>query len=134
MNLKASYFSVSRPLIIENLRRFWAIPALSFLVYFFSGIFPILMSYKHINNISGYIQLTLNNQQPFYLFAHLLFPIITAVIIFRYLQGISSVSVMHALPFTRMKLYNSSFLSGLILTLSPILLNGLILLLRAYKY
>lgn len=129
MNLKASYFSLSKPLIIENLRRFWAIPVLSFLVYFFSGIFPILMSYKHINNISGYIELSLNNQQPFYLFAHLLFPVITAVIIFRYLQGISSVSVMHALPFTRMKLYNSSFVSGLILTLSPILLNGLILLL-----
>lgn len=72
--------------------------------------------------------MSLSNQQPFYMFAHLLFPVVTAVVIFRYLQGISSVSIMHSMPFTRLKLYNSNFVSGLILILSPIFLNGLILL------
>ena len=128
MRSKASYFSISKPLIIENLRRFWAIPALAFLVYFLSGVFPILMSYSNLNNMAGYIEMSLKNQQPFYMFAHLIFPIMAAVVIFRYLQGISSVSVMHSMPFTRMKLYNSGLISGLILIISPILLNGLILL------
>ncbi len=128
MKSKASYFSISKPLIIENLRRFWAIPALAFLVYFLSGVFPILMTYSHLNDLSGYIEMSLNNQQPFYMFAHLLFPIIAAVVIYRYLQGVSSVSVMHSMPFTRAKLYNSGFLSGLILIAAPILVNGLILL------
>lgn len=128
MKLKASYFSISRPLILENLRRFWAIPALAFLVYFLSGVFPVLMSYNRLNNMASYIDISLKNQQPFYMFAHLIFPIIAAVVIFRYLQGISSVSVMHAMPFTRTKLYNSGFISGLILILAPILLNGAILL------
>ena len=128
MKSKASYFSISKPLIIENMRRFWAIPALAFLVYFLSGAFPILMSYRHLNTLANYIEMSLNNQQPFYMFAHLMFPIISAVVIFRYLQGISSVSVMHAMPFTRAKLYNSGFISGLILIISPILVNGLILL------
>ena len=128
MKSKASYFSVSKPLIIEDLRRFWAIPALAFLVYFLSGVFPVLMSYGHLNDMGNYITMSLKNQQPFYMFAHLLFPIIAAVVIFRYLQGISSVSVMHSMPFTRAKLYNSGFLAGLIMIAAPILANGLILL------
>ena len=128
MKSKASYFSISKPLILENLRRFWAIPALAFLVYFLSGVFPVLMTYRHLNDMSSYIEISLNNQQPFYMLAHLMFPIITAIVIFRYLQGISSVSVMHSMPFTRAKLYNSNFISGLILIISPILVNGLILL------
>ncbi|QOX62511.1 acyltransferase [Anoxybacterium hadale] len=128
MKLKASYFSISKPLILENLRRFWALPALAFLVYFLSGVFPVLMSYNRLNNMASYIDMSLKNQQPFYMFAHLIFPIVAAVVIFRYLQGISSVSVMHSMPFTRTKLYNSGFISGLILIVSPILVNGLILL------
>lgn len=128
MKSKASYFSISKPLIVENLRRFWAIPALAFLVYFLSGVFPILMSYSHLNDISSYIRMSLSNQQPFYMFAHLMFPIMAAVVIYKYLQGVSSVSVMHSMPFTRAKLYNSGFLTGLILIAAPILVNGLILL------
>ncbi|MGI6748669.1 MAG: hypothetical protein ACOX4V_10645 [Anaerovoracaceae bacterium] len=128
MRLKASYFSISKPLIRENLRRFWAIPALAFLVYFLSGVFPILMAYSNLNTLSSYIAMSLNNQQPFYMFAHLVFPIAAAVVIFRYLHGISSVSVMHSMPFTRAKLYNSGLISGLIMIAAPIILNGLILL------
>ena len=128
MKSKASYFSLSKPLIIENLRRFWAIPALAFLVYFLSGIFPILMSYRHLTDLSSYLEASLNNQQPFYMFAHMIFPIIAAVVLFRYLQSISSVSVVHSMPFTRAKLYNSGFVSGLIMIAAPILANGLILL------
>ncbi len=128
MKSKASYFSISKPLIVENLRRFWAIPALAFLVYFLSGVFPILMSYSHLNDMYSYIRMSMINQQPFYMFAHLMFPVMAAVVIFRYLQGVSSVSVMHSMPFTRAKLYNSGFISGLILIAAPILANGLILL------
>lgn len=128
MRSKASYFSISKPMIIENLRRFWAIPALAFLVYFLSGIFPILMTYSKLNSMSSYITMSLNNQQPFYMFAHLMFPITTAVVIFRYMHGVSSVSVMHSMPFTRAKLYNSGFISGLIMIAAPIIVNGIILL------
>ena len=129
MNLKASFFSLSFPLIKENLRRFWAIPVVSFLVYFLSGVFPILMSYDEIDRMANYIQMSLQNLQPFYMGAHLLVPVLAAVILFRYLQSTSSVAVMHSLPFTRAKLFSSSFVSGLILITAPILLNGVLLLL-----
>ncbi len=129
MNSKASYFSISLPLIKENMRRFWAIPVISFLVYFLSGAFPILMTYDKINNIANYIQLSLENQQPFYMAAHLLVPVITAVVLYRYLQSVSSAAVMHSLPLTRAKLFNSNFISGLLMCIVPVLVNGLILLL-----
>ncbi|NLY70938.1 MAG: hypothetical protein GX076_04565 [Clostridiales bacterium] len=136
MRSKASYFSISLPLIKENLRRLWAIPVVFFLVYFLSGVFPILMAYRNINNIANYIEMSLHNLQPFYMGAHLFMPVLTAVILYRYLQATSSVAVMHSLPFTRDNLFNSNFVSGIILTVSPIVINGIILLLiskPAYK-
>lgn len=129
MRSKASYFSVSVPLIKENLRRFWSIPVLAFLVYFLSGVFPILMSYRTLNYMAGYVEMSLHNMQPFFMGAHLLVPVITAVLLFRYLQNVSSVAVMHSMPFTRARLYNSNFLSGLLLISAPIITNGIILLL-----
>ena len=128
MKSKASYFSVSLPLIKENFRRFWAIPVISFLVYFLSGVFPILMKYQKINDIASYINSSLMNEQPFYMAAHLFVPVIAAVVLFRYLQSVGSVAVMHSLPFTRSKLFNSNFISGLLMCIAPVLLNGIILL------
>lgn len=129
MKSKASSFSVSLPLIIENLKRLWAIPALGFLVYFFSGPFPVIMSYKNINFMAGYIEMSLHNLQPFYMMVHLFLPVSAAVMLFRYLQSAGSTAVMHSMPFTRGNLFASNYLTGLILTTLPILANGLILLL-----
>lgn len=127
MKSRASYFSISIPLIKENLRRFWAIPAIGFLAYFLSSSFPILMSYKHLNNMYDYIRMCLTNLQPFFMATHLIMPIITAVIIFRYIQSSSSVTALHSMPFTRAQLYNSNILSGLILIVMPLLANEIIL-------
>ena len=128
MKSQKSYFSISLPLIRENLRRFWAIPAISFLIYFLSGIFPIIISYSKIDTVASYINMSLTNWQPFYMAAHVMMPVLTAVVIFRYLQSASSTTMMHSLPFSRYKLYNSNLISGLILVLTPVLLNALIML------
>lgn len=127
MKSRALYFSVSIPLVKENLRRFWAIPALAFLAYFLSSVFPILMSYGDITNMYSYIEMCLTNKQPFFMAIHLTLPIIAAVIVFRYLQSSSSVTTMHSMPFTRAQLFNSNLVSGLILIVLPLLANELIL-------
>lgn len=127
MKSKTSYFSISIPLIKENLRRFWAIPALGFLAYFLSSAFPILMSYNDITNMYSYIEMCLTNHQPVFMTVHLILPVIAAVIVFRYIQSSSSVTTMHSMPFTRAQLFNSSVVSGLILILLPLLANELIL-------
>ena len=129
MKSAASYFSVSSPLIKENIRRYWAIPAISFLVYFLSGVFPLLISYHEIDQQYYFIESLLINHNPFFMMAHLIVPVITAVVVFRYLQTTASVTTMHAMPFSRAKLFNSNVLSGLILTTIPVFVTGFILLL-----
>jgi ABC-2 type transport system permease protein len=137
---KASYFSISVPLIKENIRKLWALPVLAFLVYFLSGVFPILMTYKNLRYTASYIELSLHNMQPFFMGAHLLVPVIAAVLLYRYLQNVGSAAVMHSMPFTRSKLFNSNFLTGILLIAAPIIVNGIILLLiskpvfREYGY
>lgn len=127
MKSKASYFSISVPLIKENFRRFWAIPAISFLAYFLSSTFPILMGYSHINDMYDYIQMCLSNVQPIFMLTHLCLPIITAVITFRFIQNSSAVTTMHSLPFSRNQLFNTSIVSGLILIILPLLANEILL-------
>ena len=129
MRLKASYFSISLPLIKENMRKYWPVSVLAFLVYFLSGVFPILMSYRDLTPLAPYIQMSLHNLQPFFMGAHLFVPVVTAVLLYRYLQNSGSVAVMHSMPFTRLRLFNSGFASGIILVSLPIILNGIILLL-----
>jgi ABC-2 type transport system permease protein len=129
VRLKASYFSISLPLIKENMRKYWPVSVLAFLVYFLSGVFPILMSYRDLTPLAPYIQMSLHNLQPFFMGAHLFVPVVTAVLLYRYLQNSGSVAVMHSMPFTRLRLFNSGFASGIILVSLPIILNGIILLL-----
>lgn len=128
MKSKTSYFSVSGTLIKENMRRFWVIPLLGFLTYFLSGVLPILMTYRDLNPMFSYISLCLHNQQPFFVIANVTLPIACAAYVFRYLQTTSSSTALHAMPFTRAKLFNSNVISGLTLSVIPVLLTGLILL------
>ncbi|MDO4552326.1 MAG: hypothetical protein Q4C22_02205 [Bacillota bacterium] len=128
MTSKTSWFSVSGSILRENFRRFWAIPVLAFLVYFLAGVFPILVNYRQLETRSYWISALLGNDNFFFMAAHLFFPVISAVVLFRFLQGASSVAMLHSMPFTRQRLFNSNFLSGLIMLLGPILLVALILL------
>ncbi len=128
MTRTTSCSKVSVPLIRENLRRYWAIPALGFLVYFLSGVFPILIGYQNIHNMASTIEGTLDNENVFFLAVHLALPIIAAVMLFRYLQSSGTMTATHSMPFSRSKLYVSNYITGLIMTLGPMILTGLILL------
>ncbi|MBE6037393.1 MAG: hypothetical protein E7223_07290 [Clostridiales bacterium] len=129
MRSKASYFSISAPLLRENLRRFWAISLISFLTYFLSGPFTVLLHYSRITSVRSYLQDCLQNEHFFFMAAHMIFPIAAAVAVFRYLHSSGSVAIMNALPPDRSRMFNSSYLSGLLIAEVPMLLNGLIFLL-----
>ncbi|MCQ4635247.1 hypothetical protein NE619_00685 [Anaerovorax odorimutans] len=126
--MKTSYFSLSAPIIKENFRRFWALPAIAFLTYLISGIIPILANYRHGRGLALFINPLLNQAYPIYKILSLLVPVIAASLVFRYLYSRSSATIMHALPFTRSRLFNSNLLSGLLFSVLPVLLTGLILL------
>ena len=128
MKSKAFYSKFySLPLVLENIKRFWAIGAVGFLIYFLSGAFPLLMSYDDMD--ASMISGMLTNQNAGYMASHLFLAVTSAVAMFRYLQATGSVSVMHSMPFSRKMLYISSYASGLKLAFLPALLNGLVLFL-----
>ncbi|WLR41794.1 DUF6449 domain-containing protein [Bacillus carboniphilus] len=53
-------------------------------------------------------------------------PVLTALLIFRYIQNEQSVDMMHSLPIQRDTLYISHLISGLAILIIPILINTLI--------
>lgn len=128
MKFKASCFKYGKAMGCENFRRLWPVPAVGFLVYFLSGVFPILLHYKNLKPVASYIEMSLGNEQPFFIVINLFLPVVAAVLVFRYLHTASSAAVVHAMPFDRPTLFFSNFLSGFALCTAPILANGLILL------
>lgn len=117
---------ISRALLRENFRRFWPIPVLAFLFYFLSGPFLILMDYSNVGSMRYTIVNMMNNSHFAFVILHTLVPIISAVIVFRYLQQPGSVTTTHALPFSRSTLFNTGFLSGFLMSALPVVANGLI--------
>ena len=117
---------ISRALLRENFRRFWPIPVLAFLFYFLSGPFLILMNYSNLEHMHYTIINMMNNSHFAFVALHTLVPIISAVIVFRYLQQPGSVTTTHALPFSRSTLFNTGFLSGFLMSVLPVVANGLI--------
>ncbi|MBO4992487.1 MAG: hypothetical protein J6E42_10075 [Firmicutes bacterium] len=133
MRWKVSCSELWRPgfspaLLKENFRRFWSIPMLAFLFYFLSGPFMVLMNYGQLQNERYFIQNMLCDNNLGFVILHVLVPVVSAVMVFRYLQQPGTVTTAHALPFSRSTLFNTNFLSGLLMSALPVLANGLILL------
>ena len=48
-------FGLSKPLMLEILKMYWYVPVLSFVLYFFTGIFPILINIRRLAEMDYYI-------------------------------------------------------------------------------
>ena len=54
-------FGISPALLRENLKLCWYLPALAFVLYFFAGIFPIIINLPDLSSVTDYIEESLNN-------------------------------------------------------------------------
>ena len=133
MKSKASCFSLSGPLFMENLRRYWAYMAVAFIAYFLAGASPILMNMGQpdLRDAAGYIDNLLQGQNPVFIAMGFIIPLTCAVVVLNYMQRSASATSIHAMPFSRAKLYNTSVVSGFVMTILPYLLTVIILLLLA---
>ncbi len=127
-----SSFSVN--LVKENLKRFWGLPALFFLYYFFCVLCPIwLMDVSYSK--ASFMKMLLSFEYPLIIISNVLFPLITAVTLFKYLNQQSSVAVIHSLPFSRKNLFVTNFISGLIMNLAPLIVFVLLLsIVKVYDF
>ncbi len=133
MKSKASCFSLSGPLFVENIRRYWAVMAVAFIAYFLAGISPIFlnMSEPDLRHAAGYIHNLLMGQNPMFVALGFAMPLICAVIALNYMQKSASATTIHSMPFSRARLYNTSVLSGFVMTIVPYIAVVLILLIIA---
>ncbi len=136
MKSAASYFKVSTAVIKDDFRRFWAIPVIGFIYYFFSSIFFILMNMKELNG-SEYGNDVLANFLVNLLEGHYVFNIVnigwmsvlSVLLVFRYLHNSGHAIAVHSQPFTRATLLNSHTVSCILFITIPIVLTGIILML-----
>ena len=128
MTSKASY--LNKAIINENFKRFWPITAVATMFWFLSG--PFVMLLPALSGVSGDIP-HLSYTAYDVIFKHisagsillnLALPVALSVACFGYLHKSSSSNVMHAVPVTRTSLYLSNYLSGLIMSLIPMITNA----------
>ena len=127
MNSKRSFSSISVPFIVENLKRFWIGSAFALVGYICACCIPLLMGGVHNGNVSSILRVS---YAPVVLLTFIV-PIVAAMLIYSYMQQQSSAAIVHSLPYTRKQIFHSSFISGLILCIVPVVITGLILTLTS---
>jgi len=106
-----------RAIIKENIRRFWPISLVFFLLLFCTSVLPAML----IDYLEAPMFISARNPMLFFVF--LILPVVAANAVFRYLYTSSGSTYMHAFPLSRRTLFKGSFLSGLILSVAPVLLT-----------
>ncbi|MDO4482189.1 MAG: DUF6449 domain-containing protein [Bacillota bacterium] len=127
MNSKKSFSDISLPLIVENIKRFWLGSVFALFGYLCVCCLPLALTGKSSGLISGILS-------PSYLPVAgltLVVPVFAALLIYRYMQQQSSAAIVHALPYSRKQLFHSSFISGIILCLAPVVVTGIIFMLTS---
>ena len=121
-------FSVSPALIRENFKLCWYVPALAFLLYFFAGIFPIILNLSDMGSIARYVNNSLNNYNVVYPIYMAGIPLVAAMLMMSFFHKPAKALALHAQPYSRSKLFNSHVVSGWLMCIIPVILTALLYL------
>ena len=107
----------------ENLKRQWYLPVIIFMLYFLTGIFPLLF----LNNGAGdYARASLANANFLYGSLMTYIPIVVSCVAMWYLHKPEKAFALHAQPYSRGKLFNTHVVSGWFMIVVPVVIMGLI--------
>ena len=121
-------FSISPALIRENFKLCWYVPALAFLLYFFAGIFPIILNLSDMSYVARYIDSSLNNYNMVYPLYMAGIPLVAAMLMMSFFHKPAKALALHAQPYSRSKLFNSHVVSGWLMCIIPVVLTALLYL------
>ena len=125
MEKKNRYFGgISSALLKENFRQQWFIPALLFILYLISGIFPILMMDRESRGFYA-VRCIANTNIIFDMFMTVM-PMIAACLVMRYYHRPDMAFALHSQPYSRGKLFCTQILTGWLMLAVPVILTGLI--------
>lgn len=126
-------FCVSGALMKEILRMYWYIPTVAFVLYFFTGIIPILSNISNTNSIDYYIHESLRHMNLIYTFIMCAAPLLTAVLMMSFLHKESKALMIHIQPLSKNRIFNSYYISGWLMCVTPILLTAGLYILLAFR-
>ena len=121
-------FSISPALLRENLKLCWYLPALAFVLYFFAGIFPIIINLPDLSSVTDYIEESLNNYNIIYPVYMAGIPLVAAMLMMSFFHKPAKALAMHSQPYSRAKLFNSHVLAGWIMCILPVFLMAMLYL------
>jgi len=116
-----------KSILLNNLLKFWWVPTLSAILMFLAVPFTILeRNVESLVKYERYIAMSSILYQALLIVAVL--SVVIGALVLRYMQTSKSVTLLHSMPFTRLQLYASNWLSGFILLIIPIVVNFLVLI------
>ena len=123
--------SIDKGIINHNIKRYWWVSALSFIVILCATILRILLiDFKYyierIDRLPSFFGELIEND-PGILMLIPTVSVLIAICVLRYLQSPKGATLIHALPPKRTTLFASSFISGIILLSIPIISGAIIL-------
>lgn len=124
---------VSTPLMKEIFRMHWYIPVITFVLYFFTGIAPILSNISDVEQISYYIETCMRNYNVGFVAIMTFLPVLTATLMMGFLHRENKALMIHSLPLSKMRIFNSYYMSGWIICMLPLVLLILSYMLVAIK-
>ena len=123
-----SIFACSLTLLLENFKLYWYIPLLSFVAYFFGGIFPIITHRENIDDYSGFLTNSFANYNVAYLPLLVFVPLIASVTVMNFYHRQDRAIALHSQPLSKSRIFNSQILSGWLMCELPLLLTALLYL------
>ncbi len=122
-------FALSPALIIENFRMYWYIPVLSLVLYFFGGIFPIIVDYDNLYKISSTISNNFQNLSWVFVPLLIFVPLVSACVMMSFVHKQNRAFALHSQPYSKSRLFNTQILTGWLMCVLPLLVMCVLYLL-----
>lgn len=133
MSLKTSFFN--KTLVKSDFKRLWWIPVLHTLGLFLMGTFPYIQRYYrfaeyplHFVKDAQLTYTSIYNIMPPYFILACIVPVILAVMLFSYMQSGKASTFAHSIPVSRTATFISHLVSGILMFVIPLAINGAIFL------
>lgn len=124
MKFKTSCFN--KGVLLNDIKRFGWIGICYLVFLLFEIPFKILMINASNSAHQGFPRSMQNIFSNEVLLAStLVIPVLTAILLFRYIQSKSSVDMLHCLPIKRVKLYDNHIFIGILLLIVPVIITAL---------
>ena len=113
----------------DTLKRYKLIPGIITATYFIINILPLLLKYNSFEDVATYAMDTMKGFNILNQLTVLVGCLMAACAVFGYLHRAEAAVLVHSRPVTRTQLFRSTYLTGLLFTIVPVVITALFFLL-----